>query len=414
MIKNPLAILSTATIIFLGGCATPNPRYIAGQNEPRPQEICQAGNLQNNHFPSFINDPQVINHPYGGSAADNRPLWRSDAPQSYTVVRGDTLWHISRRFLNSPWRWKEIWHNNPQIKNPHLIYPGDRLAIINVNGQQKITIVESDNTYHGTNTGRRTRDGRPVLRYSPHIRSESLDQPITIASGTVRPFVLKTRLIPQASLQGMPFIYGSGMDYITPTMESTLYAKNLGQAKPGDLYSIYRPEGEIVDSVVRGNKQLYSLGQQMKYLGLVTVRQQNAPQDTTLLTPLEIADPLKDGDVLVKVDDDKIDPPNYFPQAPSNQCSQGYIVSLANDHTMAVKEFDTIITSFGRNDGAQVGDVWKIVRHGEDRVINGQKVNGVEKEVGYAMIFRVEDNASLAIVLESSQEIRVSDALVRP
>ena len=78
------------------------------------------------------------------SWAHAAPELRSDHPERYTVVKGDTLWDISARFLNNPWYWPEIWHVNPQVANPHLIYPGDELALVYIDGKPRVTKVSSD------------------------------------------------------------------------------------------------------------------------------------------------------------------------------------------------------------------------------------------------------------------------------
>ena len=62
---------------------------------------------------------------------------RSDHPDEYVVVKGDTLWDISGKFLEQPWQWPAIWHANPQIENPHLIYPGDRISLVYIDGKPR-------------------------------------------------------------------------------------------------------------------------------------------------------------------------------------------------------------------------------------------------------------------------------------
>lgn len=414
MIKNPQLALVTALLLALAGCANdPANRVFARQDRPKPQEICFAQDLQNNQFPSSFNEVQVINQ--SNAAKTNAEIIRKDAPRSYTVVKGDTLWHIARRFLNDPWRWKQIWHNNPHIKNPHWIYPGDVLAIIDVNGQPHITIVESGNQYHGTNTGRRTKDGRPILRYSPHARAESTDEPVAIASGIIRPLVTKARLLPVGTSASLPKVYGDGLDSITPTNGSELYATFINGAQEGDEYGIYRPVAKLSDSEHKGpNNRPLELAEQLNYVGWVAVKRQDPTNNATVLQPMEIAEVVQDGDVLVRLDPNEMDPPNFFPQMPTSQCQQGYIVGMTNQNTLSIKEFDTVVTSFGRDNGAQVGDVWKITRKAEPRVLGKDIVRAGDRDIGYLMVYRVYDNVSLAFVLESSEQILPNDALVRP
>ena len=123
-----------------------------------------------------------------------------DRPSSYTVVRGDTLWDISGKFLEEPWRWREVWGANPDIENPHLIYPGDKLRIaydeagnpklvLNRNGVDLNTFDVSDNSGSGSNSGN-------VQRLSPRIRVESLEEAIsTISSDQVRQFLAFPKVV---------------------------------------------------------------------------------------------------------------------------------------------------------------------------------------------------------------------------
>ncbi|PJA41440.1 MAG: peptidoglycan-binding protein, partial [Lysobacterales bacterium CG_4_9_14_3_um_filter_62_6] len=93
------------------------------------------------------------------------PELRSDHPQTYTVVRGDTLWDISARFLKSPWLWPEIWQANSQIENPHLIYPGDQISLVYIDGQPRLVRGNGGN--------------RPdVVRLSPRVRNVGGDRAI--------------------------------------------------------------------------------------------------------------------------------------------------------------------------------------------------------------------------------------------
>ncbi|MCH8176939.1 MAG: LysM peptidoglycan-binding domain-containing protein, partial [Proteobacteria bacterium] len=104
-------------------------------------------------------------------------IYEPQYPDTYIVQKGDTLWDISAEFLRDPWHWPEIWFKNPQIENPHLIYPGDILAIIYINGQKRVQLVRrgADGAVlstGGTGTGT---TGMTVVKLSPRIRSQSID-----------------------------------------------------------------------------------------------------------------------------------------------------------------------------------------------------------------------------------------------
>jgi hypothetical protein len=102
----------------------------------------------------------------GTSVAAQAPVVvRPDHPQTYTVVPGDTLWSIAGRFLQHPWQWRQIWRQNPQIRNPNRIYPGDVLRFsYDANGQPQLEVAEREET--------------PLLKLSPEVRVEELSQPI--------------------------------------------------------------------------------------------------------------------------------------------------------------------------------------------------------------------------------------------
>ena len=103
-------------------------------------------------------------------------------PESYVVQKGDTLWDISGKFLSKPWKWPEIWHANPQVANPHLIYPGDRLSLVYVDGQPRIML----------NRGA----SRGTIKLSPKVRSTPMAEAIpTIPLEAINSFLLSNRIV---------------------------------------------------------------------------------------------------------------------------------------------------------------------------------------------------------------------------
>ena len=116
-------------------------------------------------------------------------LLRGDHPDHYTVVKGDTLWDISGRFLHQPWRWPEIWHVNPQIANPHLIYPGDQLDLVYIDGKPQLRL------------------RRGTLKLSPSVRSTPWDGAIpTVPLDAIGPFLTRPYVLEPGQMDGAPYI----------------------------------------------------------------------------------------------------------------------------------------------------------------------------------------------------------------
>ena len=113
---------------------------------------------------------------------------RDDHPDEYIVREGDTLWDIAGRFLTKPWQWPAIWQANPQVENPHLIFPGDRLSLIYVDGQPRLVL-----------------DG--ARRLSPEVRRTETTGPVTtVPLSAIEPFLLKPRVVGKDELAGLPYI----------------------------------------------------------------------------------------------------------------------------------------------------------------------------------------------------------------
>lgn len=409
---NPIHGLSVALVTVLAGCTSPKEAFLDA-NRQRPSEQCLPfdGTIgQENRQQMAEQMPAVTNHD---------EIFGDHFPMQYVVKKGDTLWDISKKFLAKPWYWKQIWHDNPQIKNPHLIYPGDVLSVVAIDGQKYVSITKEGQARKGKVSARGGSD-LPVVKYSPHVREQSLaDGPISIAHATIRPHLMKTKIYAPEAIKDLPFIYGDAGDYLTLSMQHEIYAKGLTQLE-GQYFDIYRVAQPIFDLEKYNQPSPYAydpdrkpIGYQMDYIGKAGLVKHDLANDLSVLNPIEVVRDMREGDVIVPVDArDEI--MQYFPQLPSAYCNRGYIVKKTNNSTLAIKEFDTIITSFGADNNARPGDVWKIARSGPTRVINGQVLQTPDKDIGYLMIYRVYNDVSLAFVLDSSQEIYETDYLVRP
>ena len=163
------------------------------------------------------------------SWAHAAPELRSDHPERYTVVKGDTLWDISARFLNNPWYWPEIWHVNPQVANPHLIYPGDELALVYIDGKPRVTKVSSDR----------------VVKLSPKVRSEPIDTPIpAIPLDAISSFLTDTRIVDVEALNGAPYVLEGEDGRIITGAGDRIYARG---EKPADNVGVFRRSKEFRD-----------------------------------------------------------------------------------------------------------------------------------------------------------------------
>jgi len=156
----------------------------------------------------------------------------ADHPDRYVVQRGDTLWDIAERFLRSPWLWPEIWQVNPQIDNPHLIYPGDEINLVYIDGQPRLQL---------------ERAGRPTLRLSPNARATPLRDAIDpIDLKSIRPFLDKRTVLDGEELAGLPYVLGIEEEALAGTEGRNIYVRDL-DAQVGDSYAVVRPTLEFLE-----------------------------------------------------------------------------------------------------------------------------------------------------------------------
>jgi len=155
---------------------------------------------------------------------------RSDHPDEYVVVKGDTLWDISGRFLDKPWQWPAIWQANPQIENPHLIYPGDVVSLVYIDGVPQLRL---------------SRGG--TVKLSPSIRVVDRDAINAIPFESIQPFIKDLRVLSPSEFEGLPYIVANNEERMNATHSDQTYARGL-DAKVGEEYIVARLMN-IYDSV---------------------------------------------------------------------------------------------------------------------------------------------------------------------
>jgi len=244
---------------------------------------------------------QDVAKPTGvGTAAkptkDNPLLLSNDAPTIYTVVKGDTLWDISGKFLKEPWRWPEIWNmNRDQIKNPHLIYPGDVVKLsFDAAGKPMLSIVSA-----GANDG--------PTKFSPRIRSQDVGQAIpAIPARAIGPFLTAPLVTDADALKNAPRIVASQDNRVIVGAGNTVYAVGIG-ADQGLRWQVYRPGKALVDPV---SKEL--LGNEALYLGdAKVVRFGASPADASTIEIISSTQEINRGDRLTPAGEPTL--PQYSP-----------------------------------------------------------------------------------------------------
>lgn len=315
---------------------------------------------------------------------------RADSPDRYTVKEGDTLWSIARRFLENPWHWPEIWQQNPDIENPHLIYPGDVLVLTGAAGDQPNLKVLRE---------------RNVTKLEPEVRVVERDDAIpAIPPDAIQPFLTNPLVIEEDALEQAGYVAAGREGALVLGKYNVFYAKGVNGGN-SDFYNLFRPGRRLVHPETGE-----FLGAQATHLGDARVL---AAGDTIKMEITGSTQEIGIGDRMVPAEDD-IALPYYQPHAPQ-QPVHGYVVDIAG----AVAEggpLQSIVVSLGAREQMEPGHVLRIQRKEPDRedVATGGTVEIPPQDSGLAMVFRVFEKVSYALVLEAERAIHLNDRVTNP
>lgn len=322
---------------------------------------------------------------------------KPDYPERYVVVRGDTLWDISERFLKNPWLWPEVWHINPAIRNPHLIYPGDVVVLFYVDGKPFLTLEGA--------AGIPVPEGIKVVKLSPKARTESLEKAIsTIPRDAIAPFLARTRVVTKEELEKAPYIVSSFEEHLISGTGYTVYAQGIDNEAVG-VYSIVRAGDAYIDP-----KTDKVLGYEA--INLADARVLRLGQPTTLKISkahLEVFD----GDRLLPFEEKHINF-NFIPRSPKNRID-GQIISVFNGVSQ-IGQYNVVVLNRGERDGLSSGHVLAIYQKGARvrDVYTGKKVKLPDERAGLLMVFRTYEKVSYALVMEANRVMHVLDRAINP
>lgn len=328
------------------------------------------------------------------------PDFVPDAPERYTVKQGDTLWSIAKRYLQDPWRWPEIWQANPEIANPHLIYPGDMLVLAG---------------------GRLRAVRRETVKLSPEVRSEPRVEAIpTIPPAAIAPF-LTAPLVVEDDLLGRAGYVAAGIDNrIVVGKYIHFYARGLPEPR-AEIYQIFRPDKPLIDPCT-GEK----LGLLALHVGdarvvpdhgsaCCTDGAKGGDKDRTVkMQATRSFFEIEPGDRLIPAPAKPADL-SFHPRAPA----MGGVCARVIDSPHGVREtgkYDVVALSVGRRNGIEPGHVLRILQAGQivrDPITN-KLFEAPQEPAGLAMVFRTFDRVSFALIVEAQRPIDIGFSVENP
>ena len=336
--------------------------------------------------PSTRSEPEPY-RPTLEKVSDPVPL-AAGAPDEYVVQVGDTLWDIAGTFLKDPWYWPEIWYVNPEIENPHLIYPGDVLGLVYIDGQPRITNVRAS-TY----------------RLSPQARVTPLTEAVTsIPYEDVAAFLSSGVILERSQADSLPYLLATRGDHMMASAGNQIYVRGLSETAPGSRYSVVHVGEPLYDP---DDDRL--IGYQGISVGDGTLRRGGDPATVALTDSSREAKP---GDRLLP---EAVDIPlNFFPRAPSNPI-EGRIVSVVGGVTQ-IGQYMVVVLNRGSNNGVSIGDVLTVWQTGQkiDDRFGGGNVKLPDEEAGTIMVFKTFDRISYGLVMEATQAIHIHDTIRNP
>lgn len=358
---------------------------------------------------------------------------RDDHPDRYVVKKGDTLWDISARFLKSPWLWPEVWYANPQIENPHLIYPGDVISLTYVDGKPRLSVER----------------GRETVKLSPRIRAEPHREAIdTIPLDAVRPFLQEMQIVKPEDRDKLAYVVAQPNERLIAGEGDEVYVRRL-DAKAGDSVIIAR-EGQVyrrVDSdpprteadrwKLGGgntlNRNVHEAGRNIwnavafwkddsEILGYEVISEAQgqvvAAGDPATVRITGSRREITPGDLVLPGNGYHYD--SHFEPRPAPDDVHARVIALAEGFYGA-GQYQVVALDRGTADGLQPGHTLAVYQPGErvrDRVMHPPgdldtvfqpdkaKVDLPDRQIGHVMVFRTFEHISYALVMEADDAVK--------
>jgi len=344
-------------------------------------------------------------------SADELTL-NKNAPKSYIVKKGDTLWDISGIFLKQPWLWPKLWRLNPDINNPHLIYPGDELRLVfDENGEPMLV------------------RGKPELKWSPRTRVQLKDQSAitSLPLNVIEPYIKYGSVLSEEEIEKLPYILGSDEGYKSSIDGFNVYVNS--ELAMGKGYGIYQKGEAIYDPET---EEL--LGYSIRVVGTgKALRTGDMDNNTPATLYVDGAkQEIRSGNFLIPVNDNQ-QYPAFFTLKPASETLRGLILNTDS----GLREFgklEVVMINRGNEHAVEQGDIVSVKRTSPGVIetssgpvysqsasrgnrmasLNNSDYNMPEEVVGEMMVFKVYEQVSFALVLRSSKPLRLHDIVTSP
>lgn len=342
-----------------------------------------------------------------------------NAPDTYVVKRGDTLWGISGMYLKRPWRWPELWGMNLKaIPNPHLIFPGQTLYL------------EKDGAYARLRTNRSSEP--ETVRVSPRTRSESLaDSALpTLKPHLIEPFLVEPLVVDAQVLEHAPRVIATTEERVLMASGDRVYVRGdaaspmLAEAGEPRYYRVFRDAVALKDPVSGA-----VLGYEAQYLGKAELVRGEAFEEVpngkggysaeyvpATVTLSATKEEVRAGDRLLPAPARAF--ANYIPRAPELDVDASVVSIYGSSSVTYAAQNQVVAINKGSEDGIEAGYVLSLLTKGarvKDSTDPSKAMIKLPSEInGTAMVFRTFDRVSYALILEIRDGVRVGDRLVNP
>ncbi|MCH7742268.1 MAG: LysM peptidoglycan-binding domain-containing protein [Proteobacteria bacterium] len=332
---------------------------------------------------------------------------RADHPDRYQVKEGDTLWEIASMFLTDAWMWPEIWHINPDIENPHLIYPGDEILLMYVDGEPRLSLQRGVESRTVTlKPAQPVRTGNQTEKLDPRIRISPLVSAIpAIPLDAIASLLTTGRIVEQDTLALAPHILAGTADKLIFGPGDEFYARGDWDDQTV-VYGVFR-EGEVYQDP--DTREV--LGFEAREVGLARVVSGDDKLRKFVL--LSVKQDVRLGDRLMPTEERRVES-TFYPKPPSEQIN-GVIMTVLGGVTQVGRN-NVVVLNRGTEHGLDVGHVLAIHKQGSvarDRFTR-ELVQLPSERAGILMVFRTFDKMSYGLVLQTEAPLRVGDVVVNP